>query len=101
MALIGLVNKIKYTAYEYDDDVVGLEVGSNCSDATNELTRALAGCSGGDPARALFDREQRVGAQLINDVAVDPEPGFDPLPDTPPFHFGDTAQYYPLFESNE
>lgn len=101
MALIGLVNKIKYTAYEYDDSVVGIEVRSNCSDATNELTRALAGCDGGEPARAMFDHDERVGAQLISDVTVSPEPGFDPLPDTPPFHFGDTAQYAPLFETNE
>jgi ppGpp synthetase/RelA/SpoT-type nucleotidyltranferase len=97
MALVGFLNKIKYTAYEHADDVVGVRVMSSCSDATSDVVRNLAGCVGGDSATARFDSDTRVGAQLMAQASVEPHDGFTPLPDTPPFHFNDTAQYKPVF----
>lgn len=101
MALIGFVNKIKYTAYERDDAVVGVRVSNTCTEDTPEIVRDLAGCAGGEAATARFDADKRVGAQLMEQASADPHNGFTPLPDTPPFHFNDTTQYKPVFADND
>jgi len=95
-----LINRVKLTEYRASDAVVGVEIISRCGADTHRLTDDLAACDGGTPARARFDSDEPIGAQFQADASVEPPQGFDPLPDVPPFHFGDRAELAPITEAD-
>jgi len=99
MNLQRLVNRCKIHAYRNAPGVVGVELVSRCADTTHWLTADLAACDGGEPARAFFD-DGSIGSQFQDQLSRDPPPGFDPLPNVPPFHFGDTAEFVPVVADN-
>jgi len=98
-----LINRCKLYAYRRSEEVVGVELHSRCSEDSHWLTWELAGCGGGEPVRALFadEDEQRIGAQFQSALSRDPPAGFNPLPDVPPFHFGDTAELAPVLATDD
>lgn len=100
MNLQDLINRIKLAEYRATDSVVGVTLSSRCSPDTHWLTADLAGCNGGDAAIALFDVDQTLGEQFQEQLSNEPPQGFDPLPDVPPFHFGDTAEIAPVIDDD-
>jgi hypothetical protein len=80
----------KLHSFAQADDIVGIRVTN--TDPSTDVTQSLAG------SEAYFDRDETVGEQLaqhIPDGALDT--GFDPLPQTPPYHFNDTTTLEPIY----
>lgn len=76
--------------YERDDDIVGVRVVNE--NPSTPLTRSLSG------AEAYFD-DGEIQSQLMEQTREEfLHQGFDPLPTTPPFHFGDTTTLEPIYE---
>lgn len=91
------LNRAKLSQYQNHDDIEGVELVGNCSEDTHRLTDDIAGCSDGSPAVAYFDTDEPLGAQFQAQTDVDIPTGFDPLPDTPPFRFGDRTEIAPIY----
>lgn len=94
-----LVNTVKLSAYQDHPDVVGIEVTNACGPNTTPLCRDLAGCSG-EPARAFFEEEGTLGAQLQSQTSADLFEGFRPLPGVPPWHHGCKSEIVPVTEAS-
>lgn len=98
MNLKQLINKIKLHSYKRTDGVYGVSITAPCSDDTHELTASIAGCGDSEQAVAEFDNNDSIGSQFQDQVTVEPPVGFDPLPELPPYHFGDVSELEPIYE---
>jgi len=80
----------KLTEFEMMDDVVGVRIHN--PDSSTPLTQEAHG------VEAFFD-DGAIGHQFREQI---PDrfyhEGFDPLPTTPPYHFGDTTVLEPIFD---
>jgi hypothetical protein len=80
----------KLHAFAQASDIVGIRVEN--TDPSTDVTQSLAG------SEAYFDRDETVGEQLAQQVASESlDAGFDPLPQTPPYHFNDTTTLEPIY----
>lgn len=81
----------KLQEFEQSDDIIGIRVTN--TDPSTDVTQSLAG------SEAYFDRDKTVGEQLAQEVASESlDDGFDPLPQTPPYHFNDTTTLEPIYK---
>lgn len=96
MNAVHTAESIRLRELEKHDDVAGVKVINSCSETTTRLCRDLAGCAGGEPAIAFFE-DGPVGDQLQDEVSDELLfEGFDPLPETPPYHWGCSSGLVPV-----
>ena len=93
MELTNAVETTKLHVFESHPDIVGIRVSN--PDASTTLTQSV------DGATAYFDRENDIVTQLTEQVNTSHlREGFDPLPRTPPYHFGDTTTLEPIYDQS-
>ena len=100
MSVQELINDIKLSVYEDASDVDEVTLTASCSDMTPDIVADLAGCDG-EAATASLDTDERVGVQFQSQTDVEPSATFDPLPDVPPFHFGDRSEFVAVMEDDD
>ena len=94
------VNVTKLTEFESHSDVVGVKAINSCEQSTTPLCDDLAGCNG-EPAVAYFDSEQTLSEQWMEQTDESYlHIGFDPLPDSPPWHFNCNTELVPVVEGD-
>jgi|APHM01.1.fsa_nt_gi hypothetical protein len=99
MRLSKLVNQVKLHEYRLNETVVGVTLISSCSDSTTTLCERLSGCGSRDGALAYFDSGSGIGEQLEDYVSSQLlYSGFDPLPATPPYHYGCRTELMAVFD---
>lgn len=102
MRLSKLVNQVKLHEYRLNESVDGVKLINPCSDSTVTLCERLSGCGGRDGAVAYFDSNGSIGEQFEDYVSSQLlYSGFDPLPVTPPYHYGCQTELIALFDETD
>jgi hypothetical protein len=102
MRLSKLVNQVKLHEYRLNESVDGVKLINPCSDSTVTLCERLSGCGGRDGAVAYFDSNGSIGEQFEDYVSSQLlYSGFDPLPVTPPYHYGCRTELIALFDETD
>ncbi len=98
MQVQNAIEATKLEEYERDDRIAGYKIINPCTHKTTRLCRDAAGCGSEEAAKIHFDDDQNASEQLMEQTSVAPFSGFDPMPATPPFHFGCRSSIAPLTE---
>ncbi len=94
------VNVTKLTEFESHRDVIGVKAINSCGQSTTRLCDDIAGCSG-EPAVAYFNSEQTLTEQWMEQTNEEYlHTGFDPLPESPPWHFNCSTELVPVVEDD-
>lgn len=89
MELHNAAETTKLQQFAEDDGIVGVRVHNPT--ASTDLTRALHGLE------ARFDSDEEIGNQLQSQIDESLlREGFNPLPETPPYHFNGTTALEPV-----
>jgi hypothetical protein len=89
---------LRMRAYRRSEDIAGVAIANPCTDTTTRLCQGLAGCGPRDGATAYFGADESIGEQLQEQAPAGTLFGsFDPLPDSPPFHFNCRSTLVPVF----
>jgi len=83
------VESTKLKEFQRNDDIVGFSI-ENTNPST-AVTQSLAG------EEIYFDESESLRESVEGRLATSPKKGFDPLPTTPPYHFGDTTTIEPIW----
>jgi len=83
------VESTKLKEFQRNDDIVGFSI-ENTNPSTT-VTQSLAG------EEIYFDESESLRKSVEGRLATSPKKGFDPLPTTPPYHFGDTTTIEPIW----
>lgn len=101
MELQNAIESIRLREYERVDSVRGVKPINHCSETTSPLCRNLAGCGDHEQAVAMFE-DGDIGRQLQEQVPEDHLfVGFDPLPSSPPLHWGCSTELAPVLATEE
>ena len=83
------------------ENVVGVRASNVCRTDMAPVCRDLCGCEG-EQAEAYFDRDETIGEQFTEGTSEEYlRQGFNPLPASPPFHFGCDTELEPIYADSE
>lgn len=95
MELRSAIEATKLHEYRNGEEVVGYRVINPCTDSTTPLCERLAGCGTHDGVEVSFDGGE--SSQLHDHVSDEHLfAHFDPLPTTPPYHWGCRSSIVPV-----
>jgi hypothetical protein len=100
MELQRAVNVTKLVEFENQDEVIGVKAINSCEGNTTQVCSDLAGCDG-EPAVAYFDEEESLAEQWMDNTRKEHlHTGFDPIPETPPWHFNCDTELVPVVKGD-
>lgn len=97
MELQNAIESTKLTEFERSDEVSAVRVVNPCNENTTALCRSLGGCGSLDGAVARFDADKTLSEQWEEQAPPHSKfKAFNPMPPTPPFHFGCRSELVPV-----